>query len=329
MPRGRRGPHGGGGAAVPRRLILLAALLAVAGACSEDPPPTFGFTVEAEPLEKVEAYGQIVPFRFTIESASSVPVFVHRVEALVGWRRELKRLTWKVSLALREDGGTLVAGPAGTTPEEWVVRTGLLLPDGRRSIEIPYRVVDSEERVLFTYEAAPVAELSGRIWLPEPGRGQTWRLGTRDAIDELLRAREPVTGRILLRPPEVRSRTIEEDGARVKISCPRVPFDPELDAKRHEGWTYSLALGGFVVRLNSSDFQLHREEGLSPLPPVPLDFFADLDREPLGVAVVTARGRIRTVRPEEAAEFLAGLLAANRRLGFANEPDRAKFEIKD
>ena len=75
--------------------------------------------------------------------------------------------------------------------------------------------------------------------------------------------------------------------------------------------------------------QLHRADGVTPLPPVPLDFFEDLDLARDGVRVITERGRVETVGAADAPAFLREIFRARRSIGFSNQPELAAYEIKE
>ena len=313
--------------------MLLGGLILVAvaaGGCREEPPPTFRFTVEMEPLEKVEAYGRIVPYRITISSECSVPVFVHRVEALTGWRRVLARLSRRIKAPIREESDGLVRD-AKAAETSWVARSGLLFPGGKLAVDRPYRVIDGSEGIFLAYEAAPRDLLLESAWLPRRGG---WGRADPEGLDlyrsGLVDASLISEQRwVLFRPRSGEDRVIREGGQRVEIDCPPAPFDPEVEMLGIEGGTDSLALRGFVLRISSAQFQLHRKDGVDPLPPVPIDFFEDLDLATDGIVVLDERGKEATVRADGAAAFLEEVFRARHSIGFSNEPERAKYEIKE
>lgn len=239
------------GASLPGPRLAAVLLLAALAACGNGPPPepVLAFSAAATPLEPIGAYGQVVPFRFTVTNDGDAEVELARVDAYAGHR-------WEMARGL-----------------------GPLLPTGSASFEIPYRVIDADEQLLLT------------LRLPGSGR-------------------------------------VAEVGAVAKIPCPPAPFDPRFREVKKEGWTYSTALDGFVVRLSHRECQLRRENEVVPLPPLPFGLLTAVDV--LGaVRVRDERGRVDTVTAESLAAYLTGVLERRRRIVDSSDPDGVAYEIRD
>jgi len=315
VPGRRHGPHARVHAALSRLTLAALVLTGLLGCGNGETPidlKAIRFSGTIAPKREFKAYGEILPCEITIRNDGPVPVFLDRVEALSGRRRTLVDLTHPFDGAI--DGA----------PDRLLRREALLFPGQSFTFLSRFRVLDPEERLLLRIEVTTERGLlDAGAWIG------------RDRLDEAglfpYRAdkgsREP-----LITPADRDPSKIHEGGAIAALDCPPCPFEPRLGSRMLEGWSFSTALGGFVLRNSGTDYRLLTEDGGSALPPLPFEFLDDVDYS--GIApnrpptmVRTTDGEVVAIVPGNVAEFLCDVAVEGMRIRASRDLAAAKYEV--
>ena len=308
----------------------------------EDPLPANwrSFTVTAKPLEKLTDYGCVVPVEFTVENGHDAAVFIDRLEATAGRRREMMAFARRemVDMTWQGDEVAYETGPKGDPEDSERVffHRGLLLPGQEVTFVMPWRILSGTDRLILTITPTSKSRLKGKAFLPV--KDAEWHRADDEGLrafaarkHDTLDASDPSWNRaVLYRKPPPRPEPLLA-GAIVSLPAPVAPFDPQWSRDprdRPEAWAFSPGLGGYVVRVRAGSYNLQREDEVIPIPPTPFEFFEALDGRTKSTKLLRHSGDVTVVTLENARAILQEVLRASRQISFSDDRKRAAFEEK-
>lgn len=308
----------------------------------EDPLPANwqAFTVTAKPLEKVTAYGCVVPVEFTVRNGHEAAVFIDRIEATAGRRREMMAFARREMLDVTWQGDEVAyeTGPKGdpNSRQRVFLHYGLLLPGQEVTFVMPWRILSGEDKLILTITPTSEKRLSGKAFLPV--KDAEWHRADDDGLTafaakkyDTLDAAKPSWNRAVLyaRPPPRPEPLLA--GAIVSLPAPVAPFDPQWSRNprdRPEAWAFSPGLGGYVVRVRAGSYNLQLEDEVIPIPPTPFEFFEALDGGAKSTRLLRHSGDVTVVTLSNARAILQKVLRTSRQISFSDDRKKAAFEEK-
>lgn len=303
-----------------RGLLILFAAAASAACGGREPPPEVRFALTAKPDRAIARYGELVDVTFTAKSECEVPVVLERVDAMTGRRRELAKFRSVVDLPVRRDGNQLVLDPGAAGRTRLFRAEAFLRPGGTFTFTRRIRAIEPAVELVFIAMPVDPDAVRGRWWLPDEATRGRWRLASPITLDDY----RPATGAVLI-PTDARLPDVRMAAAAADLDVPRAPFEPPPHVTGP--WTWSTALGGYVVRRGSGVLELFGEGEPVPLPDLPFEFLDDIDAATDGVKVIAPNGGVETVTAATAADFLDRARRRDLAVRFSENPDQAPYEL--
>lgn len=298
--------------------LLLAGALAACG--GKEPEPVVRFSLALSPAQPVSTYGELVEMKFTVTSECSGPVVLERVDGVLGRRHEIAKFREVVDLPVRREGNDMVLDPAAAAKSRFFRAEALLRPGDRFSFTRRIRAIEPGVEIVLIAMPVKPEEIRGSWWLPDEATRGRWHLASPIRLDEY----RPAAGAVLI-PTEGKLPDVKMAAAAAKLAVPPAPF--ERPPRASGPWTWSQALGGYVVRRGPGVLELYGPDEPAPLPDLPFEFLDELDAAKGGVKVLAPDGEVETVTADAAADFLERVRRKDLSVDFSEHPEEAPFEL--
>lgn len=272
------------------------------------------------PLKAIKEFGQFVPIRFRVVNKSKDAVYIERVDELIGNRRQLATFRAITEIPVRHDGNAIVLDASRARKTKFLEAHAFLPVNGSMTFTRTIRALGKLQALVIMAVPVKQRQILGTAYLPDPGNPRRWLLASPALYDGYQAGDRPV-----LFPPATALLPMGAARIETPLDAPDFPFPERFDAS--DPWTWSQALGGYVVLRSQSDLEIYLRNDVEPLPLAPFEFFDDLDKSTKGVPVIGPERKIITVTKKGARKFLFGLVGHEKDLTYSDNPEKAPYQI--